>query len=220
MKIRWLGHAAFIITAENGTSILTDPYEPGGFSGAIGYGPITEKADIVTVSHSHSDHSRIPAALGREAEVIRDKVNKNIKGIVISTVDSFHDTSAGKERGTNTIFIFEVDGIRVAHFGDLGHPLDDKKIKELGRIDVALIPVGGAFTIDSRAATDIINKLKPKLVIPMHFKTSKVGFDIDSVELFLKDKAGVEKSGSSEIEITAATLSSAATRVVVLKHAH
>jgi L-ascorbate metabolism protein UlaG (beta-lactamase superfamily) len=220
MKIQWLGHASFIITAQNGTRILTDPYEPGGFSGAMAYSPIKERVDIITVSHSHSDHSHIPAGVSKETQIIRERPAAPVKDIMIRCVNSFHDSVGGRERGSNSIFVFEVDGIKIAHFGDLGHALDDTQVRELGPIDVALIPVGGTFTIDARGANEVIKKLKPKIVIPMHFKTPKVGFDIDEVEIFLKGKDNVEKIGCPEIEITPNLLSSATTKIIILQHSH
>ncbi len=220
MKIEWLGHAAFIITSRDGTRILTDPYESGGFYGSVAYTPIREKVDAVTISHAHGDHRHVPAGLGQETLVIRDKINASVKGINIKSVDSFHDSAGGRERGSNSIFIFDVDGIRVVHFGDLGHMLDDKQLKELGNVDVALLPVGGNFTIDANAANEVIKKLKPKIVIPMHFKTDKVGLDIDSVDIFLENKKDVERLKVSEIEITPALLSLATAKIILLKHSH
>lgn len=220
MKIEWLGHAAFIITSQNGTKVLTDPYESEGPYGTIGHSPIKEKADIVTVSHSHSDHCHVPLHLEKEAQVVREKINKEIKGITIRSVGSFHDSLGGKQRGSNTIFIFEVDGIKIAHFGDLGHSLEDAALKELGPIDIALIPVGGVFTIDAKTADDIIKKLKPKITIPMHFKTPKVRLDIDEVDLFLQGKDNVQRLQSSEIEISPDMLSSGPSKIIVLKHSH
>lgn len=220
MKIEWLGHAAFIITSGDGTKILTDPYESGGFSGALRYSPIKEKVDIITTSHSHSDHCHMPLGLTKETQIIRDKINATIKGIKIKTIDSFHDLVGGRERGYNSIFLFDVDGIKIAHFGDLGHALDDAKMKELGQIDVALIPVGGTFTVDAKGASDIIKKIKPKIVIPMHFKTPKVRLDIDEVDTFLEDKENVERLRVSEIEIKPNMLSSKETLIIVLKYSH
>lgn len=220
MKIEWLGHATFIITSNKGTKILTDPYEPGGFSGAVKYSPIKETVDIITISHSHKDHCHIPSGLTSSTQILRDKTDTVLKDIKIKTVESFHDCEGGRERGCNTIFLLEVDGIRIAHFGDLGHPLDDAKIKELGQIDVALIPVGGIFTLDAKLATDTIRKINPKIVIPMHFKTAKLGFNIDEVEVFLKGKENVEILKNSEIEIKPDMLSSPTAKIMVLQHSH
>lgn len=219
MKIEWLGHATFIITSNNGIKILTDPYKSEGLQGSIKYGPIKENVDIVTVSHAHSDHCHIPIGL-KDATIVRNNIDDTINGIKIKTIDSFHDTASGKERGCNSIFVFNVDGIKIAHFGDLGHILDDAHIRELGQIDVALIPVGGVFTIDAKVASEIIEKIKPKIVIPMHFKTPKLGFDIDKVDTFLINKKDVEQPGVSEIEINPSMLSSTATKIIVLKYSH
>ncbi|HEY55787.1 MAG TPA: MBL fold metallo-hydrolase, partial [Dehalococcoidia bacterium] len=155
MKIKYLGHSAFLITSEAGVKIITDPYETGpGFT----YGEITESADIVTVSHEHLDHCNISAVKGNPKVVSRTG-RTAAKGIEIHSVASYHDEAEGRLRGDNTIFCFDVDGVRVCHLGDLGHLLDDKQLKEIGSVDILLIPVGGHFTIDAKVATEVCNQL-------------------------------------------------------------
>src|SRR3990172_8803043 len=115
MKIKWNGHSCFTITADNGTTILTDPYEPGGYGGAVGYSGPTDTVDIVTATHDHADHN-FTKNLNGNFEVV--KGTRTVKGIAIRGVNAFHDTSQGKERGKNTIMVMDVDGVRVAHLGD------------------------------------------------------------------------------------------------------
>jgi L-ascorbate metabolism protein UlaG (beta-lactamase superfamily) len=220
MKIEWVGHASFIITSNDGTKILTDPYESGGFAGTLHYSPIKGQVDIITVSHAHPDHCHIPASTNKDTLIIREKTNATVKGIAIRSVDSFHDASGGKKRGINSIFVFEVDGMKIAHFGDLGHVLDDNQIKELGKVDIAMIPVGGNFTINAQEASDLVKQIKPKIVIPMHFKTSKVEFDIDGVDVFLQGKKDVEELKTYEIEIKPEMLSSSSAKIIVLHSSH
>jgi L-ascorbate metabolism protein UlaG (beta-lactamase superfamily) len=212
MKIKWLGHAAFLITSESGTKIITDPYAPDE---RLHYGEIREAADIVTVSHDHFDHSNVAAVRGNP-QVIRGTAE--VKGIKFKTISSYHDKAEGKERGNNRIFCFEVDGIRVCHLGDLGHPLTDKQAAEMGRVDVLFLPVGGFYTIDAVIASRVSDRLKPRVVIPMHFKNSKCNFPISGVEEFLKGKKEVSQPGSSEIDLRADSLP-AETRIMVLQPA-
>ncbi|MBA7536686.1 hypothetical protein ES705_28950 [subsurface metagenome] len=141
MKIKWLGHSAFMVTSDTGIKILTDPYVTGG---DLRYGEIKESADIVTVSHNHTDHNNV-AAVGGNPQVV--KGTARIKGIEFKGIPTYHDDAGGKKRGDNTMLCFEVDGVRVCHLGDLGHQLSDMQVAELGRIDILLIPVGGGAFI-------------------------------------------------------------------------
>jgi len=200
MKIKWLAHAAFLITAGDGTRIITDPYET---SESLRYGEITEAADIVTVSHEHGDHNNVGAVKGNPQVV---KGDAEAKGIKIRAVATAHDDKSGGERGPNTIFCFEIDGIRVCHAGDLGHLLSAKQVAAIGPVDVLMVPVGGFFTIDASAATKVCQQLNPKVIIPMHFKTEKLAFPIQDAEGFLEGKDNVTRAAGSEIELTKDTL--------------
>jgi len=205
MKIKWYGHAAFNIVSENGVGIIIDPYQSGAFGGALSYGPIRDEADIVLVSHDHDDHNYTKDIKGK-FQIIKKAGTHSVKDIAIKAIPSYHDPSKGKERGDNLIFVLDVDGIKIAHMGDLGHTLPRDIVDEIGSIDVLLIPVGGFYTIDSKEATKVANDIKPLITIPMHFKTEKCNFPIAPVEEFTKDKKNVKMAGSSEIVITKATL--------------
>ena len=145
MKVKWLGHASFAITADDGTCIVTDPYEPGGFGGAIGYGPITEKADVVTVSHDHADHNYVAGVPGAPT-VLKGAGAHEARGIDFKGLETAHDSSGGAERGSNVIFTFTMDDIVVCHLGDLGHRLTADQIDAIGEVDLLLIPVGGRWS--------------------------------------------------------------------------
>ncbi|MBA7645961.1 hypothetical protein ES703_53721 [subsurface metagenome] len=212
MKIKWLGHASFMITSETGTKIITDPYVT---TENLNYGEIKESADIVTVSHEHGDHSNVSAVQG-SPEVVRGTAK--VKGIEFKGIPAYHDDAEGQQRGKNTIFCFEVDGLRVCHLGDLGHQLNDKQIAELGSVDILLIPVGGNYTIDAKVAGQVCDELKPKVIIPMHFKNDKCTFPIAGVDEFLQGKEGVSRLDASEVEFKQGELP-ATTKIVVLKPA-
>ncbi len=212
MKIKWLGHASFMITSEAGTKIITDPYVT---TENLNYGEIKESADIVTVSHEHGDHSNVAAVKGNP-EVV--KGTAKVKGIEFKGVPTYHDNTGGSQRGKNTVFCFAVDGVRVCHLGDLGHQLNDKQVAELGSVDILLIPVGGNYTINAKVATQICGRLKPKVVIPMHFKNDKCTFPIGGVDEFLQGKEGVNRLDASEVEFKQGELP-ASTQTVVLKPA-
>ncbi len=218
MKIQWLGHAAFLIVTEDGTRIITDPYESGSYNGALGYDPIQMAADVVTVSHEqHEDHNYTRAVQG-DPIIITGLARKTIGGIEIRRVHAFHDNSQGKERGDNYISIIKADGLSICHMGDLGHLLDRDQINDIGRPDVLLIPIGGIYTIGPEEAAETINQLDPRIVIPMHYKTSKCGFPLATVEEFLEGKERVKQSADSTLEIQSDSVPQA-TEIVVLAHA-
>ncbi len=197
MKIEWFGHSCFLVESKGGVRIVTDPYEPGSYNGAVGYSDIGVKSDIVTVSHKHFDHNYIQAVPG--AEVADNPEEYKIKGVEIRGIASFHDDSRGSKRGNNIIFVFSLEGMKIAHLGDLGHIPEE--ISFLKGLDVVFIPVGGVFTLDAGKAGQLVNLIKPKIVIPMHFKTEKLKFDIDGVDKFLKGKAGVKNLESSALTV-------------------
>jgi L-ascorbate metabolism protein UlaG (beta-lactamase superfamily) len=210
MKIKYLAHAAFLITSDTGTRIVTDPYQT---SGGLKHGAIKETADIVTVSHEHGDHNNAAAVKGNPKVV---KGSAEVKGMKFKAIPTAHDDKGGSQRGKNTIFCFEMDGINICHAGDLGHELSAEQVKAIGRVDVLMVPVGGFFTIDARTATKVCDQLKPKVIIPMHYKTEKLDFPISGVEDFLKGKSNVTRSNESEIEFKAGKLPDA-TQIIVLK---
>jgi len=214
MRIKWLGLASFLITTDNGTKIVTDPYQTGG---ELAYGEIRESADIVTVSHDHFDHNNVSAIQGKP-EVLKKPGQFEVKGIAFQGIASLHDDVGGKARGKNNIFCLDADGMRICHLGDLGHGLRDEHISRIGSVDILLIPVGGVYTIDAKMATVVCEQLKPKIVIPMHYRDGKCNFPIATVDDFLKDKENVRRLNSSDMEIRKKELQ-ATTEIVVMKSA-
>ena len=217
MKIKWYGHAAFLIASDRGVKIITDPYDPGAYGDKLSYGKITDRADIVLVSHDHSDHNHVKDLPG-SPEVIKGSGLKTSKGITFKGVATFHDPSKGSERGENTIFTFNVDGLQICHLGDLGHVLNQNELAEIGETDVLLVPVGGFYTIDAKEAAQIAELMKPKVLIPMHFKTERCGFPIAPVEDFLKGKPRVKQPGTSDAAFDKSSLPRQM-EIVVLTHA-
>lgn len=215
MKFKWYGHSAFGITTAGGVHICTDPYIPGSYDGAVAYGPIADACDVVLQSHDHDDHAGAGGLKGDPA-VIRGPGEHEAAGMKFVGTPTFHDGSGGSERGENTVFTFEADGIKVAFLGDLGHVLTDEQLAAIGPVDVALIPVGGFFTIDAAAATKVAEQLQARVVIPMHYKTAACGFPLAGVEDFVAGKDNVVRAGAAEIDVTKDDLAEA--RVVVLDY--
>jgi L-ascorbate metabolism protein UlaG (beta-lactamase superfamily) len=216
MKVTWYGHSAFKLTTAKGVRIILDPYEPG-FGGALTYGAITDEADLVLTSHDHGDHSYVRDIKGKFTRIEKEGSYEEA-GVKIRAIPCFHDPSQGEERGKNLIFVIETDGLKVGHVGDLGHVLDPGTLREIGQVDLLLLPVGGFYTIDAKEATEVMHAIKPRLAIPMHYRTEKCGFPITTVDDFTKGKKGVKVLNVSELEITKETLPKDA-EIVVLKHA-
>ena len=217
MKLRYLGHASFELVSEKGARIIFDPYQSGAYDGALKYGPITGEYDLAVVSHDHADHSD-PGVTKNAANLVDGEGTFDFEGLRVISRPTFHDESDGSERGNNLVSVVELDGMRVAHLGDLGHPLEPGEIEALGPIDVLLVPVGGYFTIDAAAAAGIAGEIDPRIVVPMHFKTDKVDFPIAPVDEFTGMMENVEIAGGSEIDIEKKDLPET-TKVVVLEHA-
>lgn len=209
MKVKWLGHSCFLLTANNGVKILTDP-----FDSSVGYKVPEVAADIVSTSHKHFDHNYTQAVQGEFLHV--NKIGHfSHKGIEIIGVAAFHDNENGALRGKNTIYKFVVDGIHICHCGDLGHILTSEQVSEIGQVDILLIPVGGFYTIGLEEAVEVAQKLQPSVIIPMHFKTGDVQFPIAGVEPFLQKMGNWQRVGKQEVEYVKASLPSTPSVVVL-----
>jgi L-ascorbate metabolism protein UlaG (beta-lactamase superfamily) len=214
MRIKWLGHACFLITSANGIRIITDPYTVGG---GIKYAPVTETADVVTVSHEHGDHCNVSAVKGKP-DVLRGSGTRMAAGIEFRGIATHHDAARGQQRGPNTVFCFTVDGMSLCHLGDLGHALDAGQVSEIGPTDVLFIPVGGFYTIDASVASQTVEQLRPRVVIPMHFRTPRCDYPIADVQDFIAGKKNVRTTETSEVEFEARSLASP-TQIVLLRPA-
>jgi L-ascorbate metabolism protein UlaG (beta-lactamase superfamily) len=193
MEITYLGHSSFLIKDSKGRMLLTDPYDE-----SVGYPTYKGRADVVTISHHHSDHDYIEDLIG-EPEIL-DKVGFfYLCDIPITGVHSYHDTSNGIKRGDNTIYTFEMDGYKLCHLGDLGHVLTKDVIEMLGNIDILFVPVGGNYTINGEDAFEVCKELKSHIVIPMHYKTQYLNFPIEGVENFISKMKSGERVNSNTI---------------------
>ncbi len=179
MKRTWLGHSTFVLENEAGKRLVTDPVDEGS-----GYAFPPVFADVVTVSHGHHDHCAVERVTG-DPVVKRTCEPETAAGFAITGFPSFHDEVRGAKRGPNVIFLIEADGERIVHCGDLGHMPDDATIAALKGADVLMIPVGGVYTVDGRAAWEITKRIAPKTVVPMHFRTPVLRFALDPVDGFL-----------------------------------
>jgi len=208
MRIKWLGHAMFEINDEaSGAVIITDPYAE-----EVGY-PVKEReADIVTVSHDHYDHNNLKSV--KAEKKLKMNVDEVFKGVRIASFQTYHDEAMGKKRGNNFIFKFYGELI-VAHLGDYGEPYLRTEVKDfLSDADVVLLPVGGIYTIGPGEALNMVEALQPKVVIPMHYKTPYLKFELFGVDEFLK-RTNLPSRQVSELQISKESLPSETTIFVL-----
>ena len=209
MDLTWLGHGCFRLRGKNAVAV-TDPYPP-----ALGPKLAKLEADLVTVSHPHPNHSNVQAV--KDARVIDGPGEYEVKGITINALPAYHDDRKGEERGRNTIFLIEVDDVRVCHLGDLGHRLDDASLEVIGSVDVLLVPVGGGNSLDAGRAAEVVRQIEPRMVVPMHYAVPGVRKELDGVERFLKEMGAPETEAIQRLSVQATTGETETTKVVVLE---
>ena len=178
MKIRYLGHACFEITSNKGLKVITDPYTKVGYELPEGL-----SSDILTVSHGHFDHNFTSAVAFRF--LLDEAKTYSFEGLEFKGISSFHDPKQGALRGSNIIYKMQIDGLTLCHMGDIGEECSENLASEIGEVDVLFIPVGGTYTVDALGAKKYIDRLQPKIVIPMHYKPEDGILDIAPIHTFL-----------------------------------
>lgn len=201
MDIVYLGHSSFRLKGKV-ASLVTDPFDPS----MVGFSFPKVSADIVTVSHDHKDHNKTELVKDVK-KVINGPGEYEINGVSLIGIQSFHDDKKGKLRGKNTIYVIEIDGLRIVHLGDLGHKLSERIVEQIGSVDILMVPVGGEYTIDASIAAEVVRSIEPKLIIPMHFKTPKLKqktfSKLTTEEPFVKELGlPVEKTNKLNVNIS------------------
>lgn len=212
MNISYFGHSCFKIEEkinDKNVSIVTDP-----FSKEVGLKVPNVEADIVSISHNHYDHNNSSALRGQPF-VIDCAGEFDVKGVIIEGVRSYHDEKQGQDRGDNIIFRFDIEGISLAHLGDLGDVLDNKQLEKIGGVDILFIPVGGKYTLDAKKAVEVISQVEPRIVIPMHYKTKDSKIDIDGLDKFIKE-LGIEANYEDKFKISKKDLPSEDMKLIIL----
>ncbi len=211
MNITWLGQATFVIECSAGT-LVTDPYNP-----LLGRLPKGLAAAVVTVSHAHADHN-YTKGVGGQPRIIEQTGNFSVGGFDIRGIASFHDDKQGKKRGSNVLYVIRAENMTLCHLGDLGHVLSEQQVAEIGAVDLLMIPVGGFVTLGPEQAVEVVAQLRPKLVLPMHYKAKKsfIPLPFAGVDKFTSALAwDIEEVDTLKIE--RATLDSVQPRVVVFR---
>ena len=212
MDITWLGHSCFRIRGSQAT-VITDPYPP-----SLGYSLGKPTAHIVTVSHQHPNHSYVQGVSG-EPRQITGPGEYEISGVLVIGMATFHDAVGGRKQGRNTVYLMEIDEVSVCHLGDLGHVLTAAQVEEIDNVDVLLLPVGGVSTINAPMAAEVVRRLEPKVVVPMHYKTQAINRELESVGRFLKEIGVKQIDPQPKLSFTKSSLP-ASTQVFLLDYLH
>ncbi len=192
MHLTWNGHSCFTLETQQGTVVL-DPYRPGSVPGLP---DLKLNADGVYCSHGHNDHA------GAELVTLSGKGHT----VQVEEIETYHDPEQGALRGKNTIRIFTAEGLRVAHLGDLGCELTPEQVERLTGLDALMFPVGGHYTIDAKQARKVVEQLKPRVAVPMHYRGENFGYDvIGPLEDYLVLCDDVVRYPGNTLEVTADT---------------
>ena len=221
MQIIWRGQSCFQIISVQGkngyVNIVIDPFDE-----RIGLRVPKLEADILLITHDHYDHNNVKAVLGSSSQTSPFLINGpgeyEIKGIFIQGIDSYHDSSLGKERGLNVIYIIEAEGMRICHLGDLGQKeLFPEQVEKIGDIDVLMLPIGGVYTIDAKEAIKIMSQIEPKITIPMHYQIPKLKIKLEGIDKFLKIVGIKSIEPLPKLSIKKKDLSEEEAKIIVLK---
>lgn len=210
MDVTWLGHGCFRLRGKN-ASVITDPFPPS-------LGPKLPKleADLITVSHDHENHAYVQAVTGKPY-VVQGPGEYEVAGVTVLGWPTFHDRTQGSDLGRNTVYLIELDDVRVCHLGDLGHKLRDQDVEILGTIDILLVPVGGGKSLDATAAAEVVRQLEARYVVPMHYALPSVKKDLEPVERFLKEMGVQAPEALGRLSVQASASAESDTKVVVLE---
>ncbi len=197
MDIIWYGQACFKVKGKN-TTLIIDPFD----SEFIGLKlPRDMEADIALKTHDHGDHNNLKVVTG-EPVLITGPGEYDIRGVAITGVSVFHDKEQGAQRGKNTVYHINIDGLNIVHLGDIGHTLSQEQIEEIGSCDILMVPVGSVYTIDAKDASEIVSQLEPSIILPMHYGISGLKVELEPVENFLKEMAVGNFTPQPKLSIT------------------
>lgn len=190
MELTWLGHSCFRLRGKDVT-LVTDPPSP-----STGYSIGRVNADIVTLSHDHPGHNYLKAVAGNEPYIVRGPGEYEVRNVLITGIQTYHDDERGARLGRNTVYLLHVDDLLICHLGDLGHTLGAREQEAISGCDVLLLPVGGGNALDAKRAAEVAGQVEPQIIIPMHYATPALkpaAGVLDPVEAFCHEM-GVEVS--------------------------
>ena len=212
MEITWYGHSCFRLTERNYATVVTDPFDHK----AVGYGALKLKADIVTVSHDAPGHNNMEVVKGSE-HIIDGAGEFEIGGVFITAVQTAGGGKKTKDKTRNTLYVFDYEGITVAHLGDLLEVPTQSEVEALGTVNVLLLPVGGGNSLNAAKAAEVVSTIEPNIVIPMHYATDDTKLKLEPLSKFLKEMGLGKIESQPSLKATRSSLPQE-TKVVVLDY--
>jgi L-ascorbate metabolism protein UlaG (beta-lactamase superfamily) len=200
MKITYYGHSFFTVGLKQGFTVAMDP-----FDASVGYPLPDVHAQLVLASHEHFDHNNTGLIKGRR-RIIRGPGKFSFGPVEITGIPTFHDPEQGRLRGKNTVYLLKAEGVVFCHCGDLGHLLDDEQLSAVRGTDVLFVPVGGRSTVDAGQAAELCRRIAPKLIVPMHYKTPCLTFELGGLDEFLRAAGLPSRKEKHEFSISRETL--------------
>jgi len=195
VEIRWYGQTCFRLDGQESVSIVTDPYSP-----ELGISLPALQADIVTVSHHNASCHYLETVRG-PFNLLDGPGEYEISGVFITGISTFADDKHGRQHGLNTVFAFDFKGTTVCHLGRLGHVPTQSQVKNLGSVDVLLVPVGGGGSLTATQASEAIGLFEPKIVIPMRYGIPGLDEELGSVDTFLKEMGMEEAERQTSLRV-------------------
>jgi L-ascorbate metabolism protein UlaG (beta-lactamase superfamily) len=210
LDVTWLGHGCFRLRGR-AAAVVTDPYPP-----AVGLKLARMDAEVVTVSHEHDNHS-FTQVVRDGAYEIRGPGEYEVAGVSVIGIPTYHDAEKGATHGRNTVYLIEIDDVRVCHLGDLGHKLEDAEAEAVTAPDVLLVPVGGASAMNGAQAAEVVRQLEPRYVVPMHYAIPGLKLKLDPIDRFLKEMGVTVSEAQPKLAVQKSSVTEYETKVVVLE---
>ena len=210
MEIVWYGHSCFRFIERGMAAVVTDPFD----SEVVGYEPLKLRADIVSVSHDAPGHNFTGVVKGAGHKLVGPG-EYEIGGVFITGVQTDANSKKGANKAANTLFLFDFDGLTIAHLGDLSQVPSQSEVEALGTVNVALVPVGGGNGLNAAKAAEVISLLEPNIVIPMHYAGASGKLELDPLSKFLKEMGLTAQDSVPSLKITRSGLPEE-TKVIIL----
>ena len=191
--------------------MVTDPYPP-----AVGLKLGRMDAEVVTISHEHDNHSYTQVVRDGAYE-IRGPGEYEVAGVSVIGVPTYHDSEKGARHGRNTVYLIEIDDVRICHLGDLGHKLEDAEAEAVASPDVLLVPVGGQSALNAAQAAEVVRQLEPRYVVPMHYSIPGLKLQLDPIDRFLKEMGVASSEPQPKLSVQKSSVTEYETKVVVLE---
>lgn len=216
MDITWHGHSCFRIKERGLATVVTDPYDHR----IVGYRELDLSADIITISHDDPGHNHIEAVRKRNSpqQVLDGPGEYEIGQVFVTGIKTTREKEAGVDQQRNVMYIFDYEGVLVAHLGNLNRVPNQSEVKSIaGDVHVALVPVGGGDGLNASQAVEVIRMLEPSYAVPMYYKTKDSELDLDPLDNFIKEMGLDQLEPENNLRVTS-TRSSTETSVVVLEY--